>query len=286
MAAHTDDVLSGLFDPRLSKSAFDLFILATFAVQLAVFVVVPLRLSRYAFLAYFSFWRLSYNLGLGVALTRQSRSRWIVRQAERYSVFDLQKSPKLAAWIKRQLEARLSGSDYAFSRVPIEFNVWLAFRHIVDVILLNDFLAYALFGVAWLRFPAEQGAWLHVLRWLGGIALIAFNVIVKLDAHRVVKDIAWYWGDCFWITLQDLTFDGVFELAPHPMYSVGCKYVFDLGLVLLRLLNLIVTPDAGYYGLSLISGSRIVFFVSLLAHCSQFLFLALFENPRTCFRYS
>lgn len=126
---------------------------------------------------------------------------------------------------------------------------------------------------------------MHIFRWAFGWSLILFNLWVKMDAHRVVKDYAWYWGDAFWLMVMqhDLVFDGVYEIAPHPMYSVGY---------------------AGYYGLSMgesqyhcvlaialiviaVVGSYSVLFASLAAHAAQFAFLLWFENPResACTQY-
>jgi hypothetical protein len=66
-------------------------------------------------------------------------------------------------------------------------------------------------------------------------------------------------------SLEDLIFDGVFLLAPHPMYSVGY---------------------AGYYGISLIVASPAVLFLSMAGHAAQFGFLVWFENPRALSPFS
>ncbi|KAJ2331391.1 phosphatidylethanolamine N-methyltransferase, partial [Coemansia sp. RSA 2681] len=142
--------------------------------------------------------------------------------------------------------------------VPIEFNAWLLYRQLVDLILLNDFTAYFFLCSCYIGSASDSEPWPAFLRIAGGLILLAFNLWVKIDAHRVVKDYAWYWGDFFFLVEQSLTFDGVFEMAPHPMYSIGY---------------------AGYYGGSLITGSYTIFYASLAAHMLQFLFLSLVENP-------
>ncbi len=84
----------------------------------------------------------------------------------------------------------------------------------------SDFLSYTFFAFTCFRIPEGLSVWMHILRWVGGLTLIAFNLWVKTEAHHVVKDYGWYWGDCFF-ERGALVFDGVFEMAPHPMYSVG-----------------------------------------------------------------
>ena len=70
------------------------------------------------------------------------------------------------------------------------------------------------------------------------------------------------WGDFFFLVDVDLSFDRVFSLFPHPMYTLG--YMF-------------------YYGASLIAQSYTVLYVSLWAHFCQLLFLSLVEDPRMIF---
>ncbi|KAG2005634.1 phosphatidylethanolamine N-methyltransferase [Coprinopsis cinerea AmutBmut pab1-1] len=252
----THDVLTTLFDPRYPKSHLDMLNLGLLGLQLVLFFWLPRNLGRIFFFFYFAFWRAAYDAGLGWVLTKQSKRKWIVKEVQRRGWLDEKRRPLVRDWIRKQLQDKM-GKDYSFDELPLEYNTWLLFRQLVDVILVNDFLSYCMFAFSCFRTPEGLSFIVHVMRWLGGIALIGFNLWVKTEAHNVVKDYGWYWGDVFF-QRGNLVFDGVFELAPHPMYSVGY---------------------AGYYGLSLISGSYAVLFVSLAAHAAQFAFLVFFENP-------
>jgi phosphatidylethanolamine N-methyltransferase len=165
--------------------------------------------------------------------------------------------PWLYQLIKKELETKIP-EDYKFEEAPIEYNTWLVFRRVVDLILMCDFTSYCLFAIACRGRPEGESLAMSIARWTIGLLLVGFNLWVKLDAHRVVKDYAWYWGDFFYLIDQELTFDGVFEMAPHPMYSVGY---------------------AGYYGISMMAASYSVLFISIIAHAAQFAFLVYVENP-------
>ncbi|KAJ2660084.1 phosphatidylethanolamine N-methyltransferase [Coemansia sp. RSA 1200] len=253
----TRDMMQSLFNPLTPKTTFDLVTLLALSTHMLVSLAFPLAAKRMILMTSFAFWRLCYNGGLGWILNWQSSRHGLVALFKRKGWLDPGRGGKVYVWLRGELEAKM-GPDYSFESVPIEFNVWLLYRQLVDLILLNDFAAYFFLCSCYIGSASDAEPWHSLLRIAGGMILLAFNLWVKVDAHRVVRDYAWYWGDFFFLIEQTLTFDGVFEMAPHPMYSIGY---------------------AGYYGGSLITGSYTVFYVSLAAHMLQFLFLSFVENP-------
>ncbi|KAL8298504.1 hypothetical protein RB600_003158 [Gaeumannomyces tritici] len=258
----THDMVSQLLDPRQSKNLSDIIVLAILGIHILGAYLLPADLKRPVFAAIFMFWRASYNIGIGYLLRVQSNHRLLVTKAKKLNLFEdtsTGKNPRpwLYRFLKRELEAKIP-EDYRMEDAPIEYNTWLVFRRVVDLILMCDFVSYCLFAIVCGHTPGGEAPWMSASRWLTGILLVGFNLWVKLDAHRVVKDYAWYWGDFFYLIDQELTFDGVFEMAPHPMYSIG--YV-------------------GYYGISMMAASYDVLFISILAHLAQLIFLVVVENP-------
>ncbi|CAA21095.1 phosphatidylethanolamine N-methyltransferase Cho2 [Schizosaccharomyces pombe] len=243
-------------DPRFSKTPWDWIVISSILAQVLLFFMTTGAVRRYSMMLCFFFWRISYDAGIGFLLHMQSNHRKVVTWISDFGFFDKENHPKLYDLTKKQLISKMD-SSYNYDTSPLEFNSWLVFRHFVDLILMCDFCSYILMGLAWTCWP-KVNIILQFLRIFGGIALIVFNYWVKMDAHRVVRDYAWYWGDFFFLLRSSLVFNGVFELAPHPMYSVGY---------------------AGYYGMSLLTGSYAVLFASILAHAAQFGFLLFVENP-------
>lgn len=255
-------MVSQLLDPRQPKNLSDAIVLVVLGLHILALYLLPPSLKRPLFAVIFLFWRACYNGGIGYLLRKQSNHRRLVAWAKKLNLFENPSTgrnprPWLYKLIKSELETKIP-QDYKFEEAPIEYNTWLVFRRVVDLILMCDFTSYCLFAISCGGRPETEGILMFLVRWVGGIALVGFNLWVKLDAHRVVKDYAWYWGDFFYLIDQALTFDGVFELAPHPMYSIGY---------------------AGYYGISAMAASYNVLFISIIAHAAQFVFLVYIENP-------
>ena len=258
----THDMVSQLLSPSQPKNISDIIVLLILGLHGLTLYLLPTFLRTPVFAMVFLFWRGCYNAGIGYLLYIQSNDRRLVAWAKKRKLFINPATggnphPTLYYILKRELEIKIP-HDYVFEEAPIEYNTWLVFRRIVDLILMCDFVSYCLFAMACGRTPLGESMLMTVFRWIAGWTLVGFNLWVKLDAHRVVKDYAWYWGDFFYLVDQELTFDGVFEMAPHPMYSVGY---------------------AGYYGISLMAASYHVLFISIIAHAAQFAFLVWVENP-------
>ncbi|MCJ1472267.1 phosphatidylethanolamine N-methyltransferase [Lambiella insularis] len=258
----THDMVSQLLSPNQPKNFSDVLVLIMLGLHGVMFYLLPSFLRVPAFAVIFLFWRGCYNVGIGYLLYIQSNDRRLVAWAKKLKLFvnpgvGENPHPMTYYFIKGEMETKIP-KDYKFEEAPIEYNTWLVFRRVVDLILMCDFASYCLFAIACGGTPAGESVLTTALRWVTGLTLVGFNLWVKLDAHRVVKDYAWYWGDFFYLIDQELTFDGVFEMAPHPMYSVGY---------------------AGYYGISLMAASYNVLFISIIAHTAQFAFLVWVENP-------
>ncbi|KAJ9118119.1 hypothetical protein QFC22_004020 [Naganishia vaughanmartiniae] len=200
--------------------------LLTFAFQFWAYIYLPTWAKSPFFFLYFAFWRAAYDAGLGWVLRKQSEKRWMVKQLRKLGW--LERTTKKdagaaaaaagienawAAWWKRELEAKMGHEGYRWDNVPEEFNAWLMFRQVVDIILLNDFLSYSLFACTQLQFPANESLLSIISRWVFGTLLIIANIFIKIDAHKAIGNYSWYWGDTFWqlILQEELVFDGVYE---------------------------------------------------------------------------
>lgn len=94
-----------------------------------------------------------------------------------------------------------------------------------------------------------------------GLLIISLSAMSKLSAHTATGDYGWYWGDFFFLKTggrKVLSFDGVFDLFPHPMYTLGYGWT---------------------YGCALLARSSMVLCCTMLFHTSQLLFLTFVETP-------
>ena len=259
----THDMVSQLLSPSQPKNAGDLFLLALLGTHIFSLFLMPKEWRIPVFLVVFFIWRLAYNVGIGYLLFIQSNYRRLDVWAKKFKLFVNPRTgdnprPLLYATLKRELETKIP-SDYNFETAPLEYNTWLLFRRVCDLVLLSDFVSYCLFAIANITLSdPDESIVFAAVRWSVGLTLVLFNYYVKIDAHRVVKDYAWYWGDFFFYIDQKLIFDGVYEMAPDPMYTIG--YV-------------------GFYGFACIANHRNVLLISIFAHTLQLIFLKIVESP-------
>lgn len=267
LVPETHDMVKTLFDPTVRKSIFELIIVIVLTVNsFGIFLIPDNAVRINIFIGLYVFWRLNYDFGIGYLLRQQSNHSKLVNWAKKTKVFDEDNNLTLSKLIKSEIRSQM-GKSYNISDYPIEFNTWLIFRKIVDLILMSDFVNFmGLFVACSLKNDYQsinldqQAPWLVYTRLVIGTCLILFNYWVKVNAHNTIKDYAWYWGDFFFrqINNEDLIFDGVFEMVPHPMYSVG--YI-------------------GYYGFALIAKSYTVLVLACFGHFLQMVFLHFIENP-------
>lgn len=262
----THDMVKTLFDPMVRKSYCEVLILLILAANGLVFWLIGKNSIRIEiFIGLYVFWRLSYNFGIGYMLNVQSNHHRLVKWAQKAKLFENNGS-LVSRLVEKEIKSQM-GPKYSIQKYPIEFNTWLLFRKVVDLILMLDFTTFICLVIVCAinkdyQFinTDQQDMWLIATRLIIGAILILFNLWVKVNAHNTIKDYAWYWGDFFFrqINNEDLIFDGVFEMVPHPMYSVG--YV-------------------GYYGFALISKSYTILTVAVFGHFLQMIFLHYIENP-------
>lgn len=108
----THDVLT-LFHHAYPKSHLDVLNLSLLGLQLVLFYLLPRSASKVFFFFYFAFWRTAYDAGLGWALTKQSKKKWIVREVQRLGWLDQDRKPAMRNWIRAQLAGKM-GKDYSF----------------------------------------------------------------------------------------------------------------------------------------------------------------------------
>lgn len=246
--ADTTDMFAALLTPSKWGPAEALTLFFLVATVLTAPLVSYLPLSFY--ISHFFFWRVSYNFFLATLLHLQSRNQF-------FTSLVASASPSARALLNWAVTRTMPG-QYRWHKFPAAFNAWLVFRALSMLILSNDGCSYIILTLACFN-PISSASLPQLLVCFPvGLALIGFSFWSKASAHHVLGDYAWYWGDFFFTLDQHLTFDGVFELFPHPMYTVGY---------------------AAYYGVALICRSYTLLAVSLAAHIMQLSFLALVEEP-------
>lgn len=181
---------------------------ATLLVILSQVCTLPwiTRIPRVFYLLNFAMWRINYNLGLGVLLYFQSKSRSI---SHLISILP-RDARALLHWVVRpavnptSISTAKAPNEYTdLSGYPHDFIAWLGFRSIAACVLANDGISFALLGLAYWLPTISLRSPLSILTALISLALAApiaaIAVWAKLRAHQSLGDFGWFWGDFFFL---------------------------------------------------------------------------------------
>ena len=230
------------------------------------------------------FWRLCCNVGLGLLLNRQSHdstlTKWI-------GAIKMRKPASMTWWRRFERStvgalvkgATTNGEDFDVlgdRSVPAAFSAWVALRSIINIVEVNDVVAFILTVILY-GHTSRPNASLIIFGWsfalmlplcdVLGLTLIGISLYSKLEARRTGGEFAWYWGDFFFLRLGDveLLSNNIFDLFPHPMYTVGYAWT---------------------YGCAILARSYAVLALAMAFHLSQLAFLMLVEVPHVEKLYS
>ncbi|ORY04072.1 hypothetical protein K493DRAFT_404790 [Basidiobolus meristosporus CBS 931.73] len=249
------DVFTTLFDPEVDKSIVEYLTLCTFFGQISLFFILEDAVRQSFFIYSFLFWRSLHHLGIGLLLRYQSRDHGLVRflNERRWFSEGSAQHPFILSILRSKM-----GEDYSCEESPIEFNTWLLFRQLVDLVVVNDFFSYVCFALSFFRISSESTIFALALRWGIGVGLILFQLRIQINIHSSPENHSVYWG-CFFFQSDKTPFSQPNSWA-SLFDTIGC---------------------VGYYGMTLITSSYTVLWGSLLAHVTQLLFILFVENPHT-----
>lgn len=293
----TRDLLKTLLTPNAIGPA-ELITLFIIFLQFLSLVWVT-RISPLFYVLNFAFWRLSYNVGLGILLRFQSQSQSITRLVD-----NLQSDARaLLHWIVRRAALSTTSSltiqngrpsQIDVSSLPNDFIAWLAFRAVATCVLANDGFSFAMVAVVYMSRSLSLSSPLSIIAsvvsCVVAIPLAGIAVWAKLRAHQRLRDFGWFWADFFFL-LDYSSSSPSDESKPSietPSTSTASQSTPDAStkgsLVTDGVFAVFPHPmyTAGYliyFSVAIASRSYVVLAIAAATHILQLLFLFIVEEP-------
>ena len=154
-------------------------------------MLLQLYFFQYA-LAGFIFWKAAYLLILGYGLKYQSIDKRLVYWLEQLNMGQKLPCPPsdYVLYWRNQVALymeRCTGSPYDYTCMPIEFNAWILFRQVSDLLTANAIVAYFLLVFKY-YYPNLEYFVRHVTHIIGGSAFLLFNVWIRSDMFNSLDD--------------------------------------------------------------------------------------------------